>query len=172
MKTNIKNLHEALIYQVQQLYAAEEKLKRALPKMLSSITSETLSNILEEYRLRTEDRLLKLERVFHYVMFEPGHKRNSAVDEMLNEAKGFVKHMQQEELRDIMIIAALQNVINYKEGAYRNAHCLAAELEMDTPAELLNEINQWEKEADQKLYTIISSEVDELSAKNSEELIS
>ena len=159
MKTTLDNLTEALIFQLKGLYDAEKSTRRALRRCQSMVTSEALKEVLKKYAENTENKLIKLDRVFNYLMDEPEGRKNTAVNQMIDDTHTTLNCIVHADLKDAMLIACLQNINHYKIAGYGTARAFALELNLDTPGELLSDILKWEKETDRMLSKIALEEI-------------
>lgn len=169
MKTTPDNLTEALIYQLRGLYDAEKNLQKAVVKCLETVTSKKLKAEIANYAESTQNKLIKLERVFNYLMDEPEGRKNGAVNKMIEDTHELLKCIVNNDLRDSMMIACIQNINHFKIAGYGTARAFALELNLETPAELLSDILRWEKETDRALTKIA---IEEINRKTPESLLS
>lgn len=159
MKRTLENLNEALTFHLENMYDAEKMLQRKLADFLPEISSPALKKEWTRYCNGTPDKRLKLKRIFSYLLSGPFHRKNPAMEEMLKELKE-VSSMTKGPLRDVMLIATMDQIIQWKIAAYGTARALSMVMELQTVTELLEEIVQWEKEADAILSRIAEKHVD------------
>jgi ferritin-like metal-binding protein YciE len=151
MKTKITSLNDALAFILQGLYFTETKLKEEFPSFCSGVTSRKLQREIENYTGSADSKMLKLERVFNYLMKEPISRKNAAVNELINETHQLLSATTSTHLRDILAVGCLQNINEYKIASYRSAYMFAVELELDTATDLLQQILEWEIDSSQNL---------------------
>ena len=144
MKTKINSLNDALAFLLQGLYFAETKLKEEFPTCCGQITSVRISNEINNYTSNADDKLLKLERVFNYLMKEPLTRPNEVINELMRETHQMLDSTNSSHLRDILSIGCIQNINAYKIANYRSAYMIAVELELDIATDLLQQILEWE----------------------------
>lgn len=144
MKTKINSLNDALAFLLQGLYFTETRLKEEFPSCCSEITSGKIRSEIERYTGTADSKMLKLERVFNYLMTEPLTRKNDAIKDLMNETHQILSATTSPHLRDILAIGCLQNINAYKIAGYRSAYMFAVEMELDTPADLLQQILEWE----------------------------
>jgi len=140
MKTKITSLNDALAFQLQGLYFTETRLKEEFPSCCSEITSRKIRNEIESYTGGADSKMLKLERVFNYLMTEPLSRKNPAINDLMNETHQILSATTSTHLRDILAISCLQKINAYKIAGYRSAYMFAVELELDTATDLLQQI--------------------------------
>jgi ferritin-like metal-binding protein YciE len=144
MKTRIKSTSDALSFLLQGLYYTEVKLKEIFPTCCSSISSDHIRKEVNNYTSSADNKLLKLERIFNYLLTEPLVRKNTAVDELLAEMHQVLESTTSPHIRDILSIGYVQNINTYKISTYRSAYKFAVELDLDTVTDLLQQILEWE----------------------------
>jgi ferritin-like metal-binding protein YciE len=159
MKTKITSLNDALAFLLQGLYFTETKLRDAFPICCSDIASERLKREVERYVNIADSKLLKLERVFNYLMKEPVTRTNEVVNSLINETNSMLAAAASGNLRDILSIGCIQNINAYKISSYRSAYMIAVELEMDVATDLLQQILEWEIETSETLSLLSTADV-------------
>lgn len=145
MKT-INSLTDALAFILQGLYFTETKLKKEFPACCSNISSINVRTEINIYASIADDKLLKLERIFNYLMKEPLTRDNAVMNELMNETHKIIAATTSSHLKDILSIGCIQNINAYKVSNYRSAYMMAVELELDTATDLLQQILEWEIE--------------------------
>jgi ferritin-like metal-binding protein YciE len=150
--STINSLEELLHDELKDLYDAEKRLTKAIPKMVKKATDENLSAALQAHLLETETHIERLERAFE-ILDEPASGKACAGIQGIIEEAG--EHMSEEygsdELLDVVIVASAQRAEHYEIAAYGNAIAHAKQLGMDDMAALLEETLNEEKAADEKL---------------------
>jgi ferritin-like metal-binding protein YciE len=146
----ISNLHDALTYLMKGLYDAEKKLQRAIPPCSRNITADSLRVAVDAYYESSTDKLLKLDRVFNYLMTEPTGRKNEVMEKMIEDTHDLLKCATTDEMRDVILTSCIQNINYYKISGYRTAMVFALELGLDPVVELINDILTWEREASLK----------------------
>lgn len=144
MKTKIKSLNEALAFLLEGLYYAETKLADEFPACCGKINSPRLQGVVSNYSGSAQNKLLKLDRVFNYLMKDPERRVNKVVDELIIETRLILASTTSENFKDLLTIGCIQNINAYKIANYRSAYLMAVKLELDTAADLLQEVLEWE----------------------------
>lgn len=129
MKTKINTLSDALAFLLQGLYFIETKLKDEFPAFCNEITSARIRNEINNYTTSADNKLLKLERVFNYLLKEPLARPNAVVNGLINETHQMLASTASSHLKDILSIGCIQNINAYKISNYRFAYLIAVELE-------------------------------------------
>lgn len=137
---NINSVQDALAFLLDGLYYTEAKLKNEFRGCCKKISSPHLIIEIDQYAFNCENNLLKLERIFNYLMQEPVLKKNGVVDQLMANTHQVLSSVKNPYLRDILTIGCIQNLNAFKIASYRSAYMLAVELELDTVADLIQQI--------------------------------
>lgn len=150
----IKNLSDALAELLRGLFDGERALEKAIEECSMKAASHTLRKKLENHAQGTCDKILKLERVFNYLLTSPTGKRNYVVRKMINETRMLMRATSDDSIRDIMLVSCLQSISNYKISGYQTALALALDEDLGNVADLLQEILEEEIETEFELNRI------------------
>jgi ferritin-like metal-binding protein YciE len=151
MKEKINSLNDALAFLLDGLYQTETKAASEFQACCGKIHSLRLQEVVSQYVGSAQDKLLKLDRVFSYLMKDPEHRANKVVDELLTETRLMVSLATSENLKDVLTIGCIQNINAYKIAGYKSAYLMAVELELDTATDLLQQVLAWEIETSREL---------------------
>jgi ferritin-like metal-binding protein YciE len=157
----IETMEDLFLEQVEDLYDAEKRLVKALPKMADASTSLTLRQAFESHLLETEGHVSRLENVFRTLGQDPKGKTCDAMKGLISEGEDVVSEIDQSPLRDAGLIAAANRVEHYEIAAYGSARTFADILGLSEPAALLEQTLQEEKKADQKLTQLAESMIND-----------
>ena len=151
MNKNIKTLQDALSYELQGILYAEDKVSDELQTRCRYITSPDVKKVIQEYIENSDNVKLMLNRVFNYLMIEPAPRKNQVINKMIDETKYLLTHATSPHLKDILMIDCVKNINAYKTASYQTSYLMAVELEMDTPADLIQQVLEWELNAGRSL---------------------
>lgn len=150
-------LHDLFIEQIRDLYDAEKQLVKALPKLAKAAESEELSDAIRQHMEETQNQVARLEQVFESVEVTAKGKPCKGMKGLLEEGNEAVTEEDKGTLRDLAIIAAAQRVEHYEIAGYGTARTLAEHLGLNDAAELLEQTEEEEKQADTKLTEVATS---------------
>jgi ferritin-like metal-binding protein YciE len=152
-RTTVKanSLRELYLGELRDLYDAEHQIIKALPKMISKVSSEELKSALSEHLEITRQQAERLEQVFQNMGEKVKAEKCHGMEGVIREGSDLLKDASNEEVRDAAIISAAQKVEHYEMSGYGTAHTWASLLGEEDAAELLGQTLNEEKEADQKL---------------------
>lgn len=154
MKTEINSLNDALAFLLQGLCFTETRLAEEFGSCYNQITSVPLKHAIKNYASSSKDKVLKIERIFNYLLKEPITRPNNVINELLKETGEILTGTTSTHLKDVLSIGCIQNINAYKISGYRSAYVFAAELELDTVTDLLQQILEWELETNKILATL------------------
>lgn len=155
----IETMEELFVGQIEDLYDAEKRLVKALPKMAEATTSSQLRNAIESHLRETEGHVTRLEQVFSEMGKKPKAKTCDAMKGLIDEGEEVVSEIDESPLRDAGIIAAANRVEHYEIAAYGSARTFAEVLGLKKAATLLDQTLKEEKAADQKLTKLAESTI-------------
>ena len=148
----IDSLDTLLVEQLRDIYDAEKRLTKAIPKLVKAATNEDLSSALQNHLRETENQVTRLERAFGLLDEPVRAKACAGIKGIIEEADEHVgEDYEFDSLRDAAIIGAAQRAEHYEIAAYGTAIAHAKLLGRDDVVDLLEESLAEEKAADEKL---------------------
>ena len=157
----IETMEDLFLEQVEDLYDAEKRLVKALPKMAEATTSVTLRQAFESHLMETEGHVSRLENIFRTLGQDPKAHTCDAMKGLISEGEDVISDIDQSPLRDAGLIAAANRVEHYEIAAYGSARTFADVLGLSEAAMLLEQTLQEEKKADQKLTQLAESMIND-----------
>lgn len=155
----MKSLEDFLMEELKDLYSAEKQLTKALPKMAKAANSDELRQAFEDHLKETEGQVARLEKISKLAGGRSlAGKKCKAMEGLIEEGKEIMEEDCTPEVRDVALIAAAQKVEHYEIASYGCAKTYARLLGYSEVEELLEETQQEESSADEKL-TALSEEL-------------
>jgi ferritin-like metal-binding protein YciE len=155
MATQIKSLRDLYVDQLKDLYDAENRITKALPKIIKNADSPELKKGLEHHLDQTRNQIKRLDRIFKSLDKKPGGKKCVGMVGLLEEGSEVMQEkMSSPDLMDAALIGACQKVEHYEISGYGTARTFAEILGEQEAVELLSQTLEEEKAADEKLTTI------------------
>lgn len=145
--------------ELKDIYWAEKALTKAIPKMIENATSEALVAALEDHLVETEEQVTRVEQVFSILGKEATAKKCEAMAGLIKEAEELMEESDEGVMRDAAIISAAQKVEHYEIASYGTLVSFASTLGMDDASEILAEILEEEKTADETLTDVAETAV-------------
>lgn len=147
----IDSLDKLLLEELKDIYDAEKRMARALPKMVKKASAGELRAALEEHYEVTKGQVSRLEEVFDLLGAPVKATPCAGMKGMIEECDEVMKSDIAEPLMDQAIIAAAQRGEHYEIAAYGTARAVAERLGNTQVADLLEETLNEEKECDMRL---------------------
>src|SRR5690606_30829282 len=155
--THFDSLDALFIDQIQDIYDAEQRLTKALPKMAKAASNAQLKNAFEHHLQETQQQVNRLEQVFELIGQKPTSKTCDAMKGLISEGEDVIGATGDDAVRDVALIAAAQRVDHYEMAAYGSARSFALRLSRQDAADLLQQSLDEEGAADHKLTEIAES---------------
>jgi len=157
----IESMEELFLQQIADLYDAEKRLVKALPKMAEASTSLSLRQAFESHLQQTVGHVNRLEIIFRQLDHDPKGQTCDAMKGLVSEGEDMVSDIDESPLRDAGLIAAANRVEPYEIAAYGSARSFAQTLGLGQVVALLEETLHEEKEADRELTKLAESMVND-----------
>jgi ferritin-like metal-binding protein YciE len=142
---------------LRDMYYAEKKLTKILPKMAKKATTEELSEAFTSHAAETQGQVERLEKVFKLIDKTPRAKKCEALEGLSAEGDHVMEEAEDDGVMDAGLIASAQAVEHYEIARYGTLIAWANQLDMSDAANLLSESLEEEKAADEKLSGLAES---------------
>ena len=153
-------LTEFFLEQLRDIYWAEKKLIKKLPKLQEAATSQQLKDALGNHLEQTRTHLDRLTQVFAILGKEAEGKKCPAMAGIAEEGEDIIDETDDGSAqRDVGIIFAAQKAEHYEIATYGGLAQLAKTLGLMDAKNLLGQTLEEEKQADQLLTQIAESGV-------------
>jgi len=144
-------LKELYVDELKDLYDAENRLVKALPKLAKAATSEKLRSGFEEHLEQTRGHVSRLEEIFGALGEKATGKKCAGMMGLVKEGEEMMEEDFEGEVMDAALISAAQRVEHYEIAAYGCVSTWAELLGESEAGALLEKTLEEEKETDQKL---------------------
>ena len=153
----MKTLKDLFLDEVADMYDAEQRIVRALPKMAKAATCPDLQKAILSHLKETEGHVTKLEKVFKAFGQKAKGKKCEATVGLLEEGDEIAADFKGSPAINAALISAAQKVEHYEMASYGCLHEWAGLLGNDQAARLLTEILDEEKAANEALTELARS---------------
>jgi len=157
-------LHDAFIDELRDSYDAEKQLTKALPKLAKAANSPKLRSAFETHLKETLGHIERLEQVFESIEEKPRGKHCDGIAGIIEEGKSIMGEDFDEATMDACLIAAGQRAEHYEMAAYGTLVAWARGMGHEEAANLLQEILDEEKAADEKLSSLAEGGINQEAA--------
>src|SRR5690242_380529 len=165
----IDTLETLLQSELMDIYDAEKRLVRALPKMAKAASSGELRSAIQEHLDVTKGQVERLEQVFELFGFPTKAKTCAGMKGLIEEGQEVMSQGSDGALMDQAIIGAAQRVEHYEMAAYGTARTMAQQLGNSQAADLLEETLNEEKETDERLTEVAEQLFQQMQEQQPEE---
>ena len=161
------SLQDLFLNQLEDLYDAEQRLTKALPKMAEAAHASQLRHAFLEHLTQTQGHVSRLDTIFRQIRAEPKRETCEAMKGLIAEGEEMISAKGDPDVKDAALIAAAQRVEHYEISGYGTARTFALRLGRRDAADLLQQTLREESETDKKLTQIAESSVNvQASSKN------
>jgi ferritin-like metal-binding protein YciE len=159
----IKTLNDLFVHTLQDVYYAEQKITKALPKMIEKVTEPQLKQAFQTHLAETKNHVRRLEQVFQ-MHGEPAKAVTCpAIDGIVDEANEIMSDASDPEVLDAAALASAQAVEHYEITRYGTLIAWARQLGRNDCASVLQQTLEEEKETDLKLTEIAEARVNRVA---------
>jgi ferritin-like metal-binding protein YciE len=156
-----KGLEDLFMDGLKDIYYAEKKIVKALPKMAKGAESEELAAAFEKHLGETEVQIERLEQVFQLLGKPARGKTCPAIDGILEEGSEILQEYKGAPALDAGLVAAAQAVEHYEIARYGTLVTWAGMLGMTDAAAILGETLAEEEATDEALSALGEGGVNE-----------
>ena len=159
-----KTLSDLFLAQLKDIYYAEKKIYRTLPKMTKAAKVPELKEAFTTHREETQGHIDRIEQVFEMIGKRPQAKACEAINGIAAEGEETIEEFGESSSIDTGLVAAGQAVEHYEMARYGALIAWANQLGMPKAAALLNESLQEEIKAEKLLSQIGANKADKMAA--------
>jgi len=146
-----KSLDDLFLDTLKDIYYAEKKITKALPKMAKAAQSTELRAAFEKHLAQTEGHVERLEKVFDLIGKPARGKTCPAIDGIIEEGGEIMEEFKGTPALDAGLVSTAQAVEHYEMARYGTLKRWAEMLGMDEAATLLLDTLDEEKQTDSDL---------------------
>jgi len=133
-------LHQFLVDGLKDIYWAENRLLKAIPKMQKEATTVQLEKTLGEHLDVTRDQIQRLDQIFDKLGLKAAGKKCDGMQGLIDEGEHVIDETEEGSVtRDVGIIVSAQKIEHYEIAAYGGLAQLARTMGHNEIAE--NDIN-------------------------------
>jgi ferritin-like metal-binding protein YciE len=147
----MKTLKDLFLNELADMYDAELRIVKALPKLAKAATCDKLKAAIEAHLKQTKGHVTKLEQVFQSFGQNTKSKTCQATVGLLEEGDELASDFKGSPAINAALISAAQKVEHYEIASYGCLHEWAGLLGNNEAAGLLEEILKEEKAANETL---------------------
>jgi ferritin-like metal-binding protein YciE len=156
-----KGLEDLFLDGLKDLYYAEKKITKALPKLAKAAQGEEVVAAFEKHLAETEAQVERLEEVFELLGKPARGKTCPAIDGIIEEGSEILEEYRGAAALDAGLVAAAQAVEHYEIARYGTLITWAELLGNSEAAAILKETLAEEEATDEALSQLGESGVNE-----------
>lgn len=145
--------------QLADIYYAEKKLTKAIPKMAKAAQNEELKQGFLKHAEETQGHVQRCEQAFEMLGKPAKAKKCEAIEGLTKEADELAADYKGSKAIDAALIDAAQKVEHYEIATYGSLIAWARQLGNDDVADLLEETLNEEKGCNETLTELAESNV-------------
>ncbi|HZR60270.1 MAG TPA: ferritin-like domain-containing protein [Xanthobacteraceae bacterium] len=156
-----KTLDDLFEETLKDIFYAENKILKALPKMAKAAQSDDLKAAFEKHLEETEEHVSRLEQVFKMIEVAPRGKKCEAIEGIIEEGADIMKEFKGAPALDAGLVSAAQAVEHYEIARYGTLKRWAEMMGLDEAVQLLEETLEEEKNTDAALTELADAQANE-----------
>jgi ferritin-like metal-binding protein YciE len=146
-----KKLSDLFLETLKDIYFAENKIIKTLPKMAKAAQSKDLANAFNKHLRETQGQVKRLDQVFRMLGKPARGKTCDAINGIADEGAEIMREFKGMPALDAGLLAAAQAVEHYEISRYGTLRTWAEELGMPDAARLLQATLEEEEATDHAL---------------------
>jgi ferritin-like metal-binding protein YciE len=158
------SLQDLFTHHMQDMYYAEKKLAKALPKMASKASEPRLRGAFDQHLRETEEHVKRLEKVFQQIGEKASGTTCEAIDGIVKECEDLMREADGGDTLDAGLIASAQAAEHYEIARYGTLAAWAEMLDIPEAKKILHQTLDEEKRTDEKLTGLAMEQVNRKAA--------
>ncbi|MCO6364654.1 ferritin-like domain-containing protein [Paracoccus sp. 08] len=164
-----KGLADLFEHALADMYYAEKKIYKSLPKMIKAANHPDLVEALTQHREETAGQIEGLEAIFALLGKRAKAEKCDAIDGILEESESLLEDFGGTAAGDAAIIFSCQAVEHYEITRYGSMSAFADALGLDEAKAHLETILDQESAADSKLSELAEDTINDAAAEYDED---
>lgn len=161
---DIVTMDDLFVHTLQDIYYAENQIRKALPDMIEKATDPGLKQGFQTHLKETEGQIERLRQVFKLHGVEEKGVTCPAIDGIIEETNDIAGEVEDKRVLDAALIAAAQAVEHYEITRYGTLVAWAKQLGRDDCAALLQQNLEEEAATDEKLTKLATGGINRQAA--------
>ena len=150
----MNDMNELLLHFLQDIYYAEKLGVRGMAKLIRAVENTELKDALQHHREQSQRQIERLAEVFAALGKKPRAKTCAAMDGLMEECNEAIQEGEKGPILDSALIACQQAAEHYEIARYGAMAAWARSMDLEDAAEILEEILDEERNADEILNEI------------------
>lgn len=150
---------------LRDIYYAERKILKSMPKMARAIQSPEVREAMEKHRVETEGQIERIQQIFEMLGKRAQAKTCPAIDGIIEEAEEILESYGDSPALDAGIVASVQAVEHYEIARYGTLKSWAQALGMKDAQALIEQSLAEETATDKLMSKLATASVNPMAAK-------
>ncbi|WP_165217502.1 YciE/YciF ferroxidase family protein [Affinirhizobium pseudoryzae] len=146
-----KTLDDLFYETLKDIYYAERKISKALPKMARAAQSDELKQAFQMHKDETDGQIERLQQIFELIGKRARGKTCAAIEGIIEEGEEIIDEFKGTPALDAGLLAAAQAVEHYEISRYGTLRAWAKQLGLKDAVSLIEETLAEEERTDEKL---------------------
>lgn len=155
----LRSPEDILATELKEIYGAERQLSRAIPRLAKKVHSERLRDLLEQRREQGEALIEELDEALNEMDVTKGRPKNIAAEGLIEDANQHLEEIEDEALRDTLLLASVQKIEHYCIAAWGTAKSMGRLLGQDKVVETMEHVLDEGKRYDEELTQLAEKEI-------------
>jgi ferritin-like metal-binding protein YciE len=155
---NLQDLRELYTHSLQKALDMEQQIAKALPTMIEKSTDPQLKQAFSAHLRQTQGHCARVQALLERVLGAANAEKCKVAAALISEAEDGIKDTNDSTVRDVILIAAAQQVEHHEMAVYGTLRNWAEILGENEDAYILEGVLDEEKGAD-SLLTAISDRI-------------
>ena len=160
----IKSLTDLLSKTLQDVLYSEQSIQKSIPTLAEKTANPELKKALKDHLNKTDAQITRLQKVFAALKKTASATHSAAIDGILAEAREIATTIEDHDVRDAGILAAIQEIEHYGITRYGTLLAWADQLSLKEASLPLRDSLNASKELDRTLTKIAETRVNRLAA--------
>jgi len=160
----MENMNELFEHTLKDIYFAEKKIVKALPKMAKKVSTPELEQAFLKHAEESQVHVQRLEQVFELIGKKPRGVTCHAILGLIEEGESVMEEAEDPAVLDAGIIAAAQAVEHYEISRYGTLITWADQLGIRGASKILKQTLDEEYKTDDLLTQLATTEVNRKAA--------
>ena len=161
---DMQTMEELFLHGLQDIYYAENQIKKALPDMVEKASDAELKKGFRMHLKQTNGQIKRLDQAFKKLKQKPKGTKCPAIDGIIDEANEIASEIEDKMVLNAALIAAAQAVEHYEITRYGTLSTWAKVLGRNDVARLLAANLKEEKATDKKLNGLAKRKINRKAA--------
>lgn len=157
----LKSPMDLLTQELKEIYSAERQLSRAIPKLVKTVQSQRLREMLERRREQGGTLIEAIDEALEEIGTTKSRPKNPAMEGLLEDVSEHVDEIKDEAMLDAALLASIQKIEHYCIAAWGTAKSMGNLLGQEKVVEAMERALDEGKRYDEEMTQLAETEVNQ-----------